>query len=206
MMIVAALCASLALPVCAQEAVQPVGGGDASGAPAPAGPPDPATLNLPDLSVTPTAADAQDFEKYFYFHRTGTTFAEAWGDIRECDALSSGIAYTSAMVDTTGISQYYVTQYGTAGAIGGAVGGVAGAVMADMIYGSAERRQIRRENMRNCMGFKGYQRFGLPKAVWEQFNFEEGNGRKEEDERNLALAQQALAASGPQPTGEALGI
>jgi hypothetical protein len=155
---------------------------------------------MPDIAVVPTAQDAEDFDKYFYFHREATSFAEAWADISECDALSDGIAYRAGGAEP--YPGYYATQYG----IGGVIGGVIGAVAADLIYGSAERREIRRENMRNCMGFKGYERFGLPKAVWETFHFEEGNGRKPEDERTLALMQQALVASGPRPQGEALGI
>lgn len=203
---VAALFASLGVSAAMPASAQEAGAADAPPAAMPLAPPDPATISLPNLAVALTALDAENFEKYFYFHRADTTFAQAWADINECDALSSGIAYTPAMANTDGLSQYYVAQYGMAGAIGGAIGGALGAAMSDLIHGSAERREIRRENMRNCMGFKGYQRYGLPKDVWEQFNFEEGNGRKEEDERNLALAQQALAASGPAPATEALGI
>jgi hypothetical protein len=120
-----------------------------------------------------------------YFHRDGTSFAEAYADLRECDALSSGISYYG------GDTAFMVAQYGMAGAIGSAI--------ADAIYGSAERRRQRRLNMRNCMGFKGYQRYGLKKELWEAFNFEEGNGRKPDDEREAALRQQARVAAGPKP-------
>lgn len=159
-----------------------------------------ATAALPDLAVAPRPGDADNYDKYYYFHRDGTDVAEAWADISECDALASGISYrANGGPLSTG---YYASQYG----IGGVVGGVVGSIAADMIYGSAKRRAIRRVNMRNCMGFKGYDRYGLSKDVWERFNFEEGNGRKEDRERNLALMQQAIVASGPKPQAGALGI
>lgn len=185
--------AALVTPVLAQESAAPA-------SEAPPALPDPSKIVMPDLSVTPTAQDAQDFDKYFYFNRADTSFAQAWADITECDALSSGIAYRA------GGSEPYPGYYGSQYGVGGVIGGMIGSALADAIHGSAARREIRRENMRNCMGFKGYLRYGLPKDVWEQFNFEEGNGRKPEDERAMALAQQAVAASGPQPQGEALGI
>jgi hypothetical protein len=59
--------------------------------------------------------------------------------------------------------------------------------------------------MRRCMGFKGYQRYGLPKAIWTQFNFEEGFGDLADSKREVFLRQQAKVASLVTPAGEALG-
>ena len=59
--------------------------------------------------------------------------------------------------------------------------------------------------MRNCMGWKGYQRYGLSKDLWDNFHFEEGNGRKKEEVRLVALTQQAMVASGPKPATKELG-
>lgn len=154
-------------------------------------------LEMPKLDFTPDPKITSDYDKYFYFHRPDTTFAESYTDIRECDALASGSriymggdsAMSSAMV-----------QYG----LGGAIGGVIGSVIADAIFGSAARRKERRIKMRNCMGFKGYQRYGLAKELWEPFNFQEGNGRKKEEVRDRALRLQALVASGPAPKQEVL--
>lgn len=160
--------------------------------------PDPTTIEMPRLDFTPTARDASDYEKYFFFHRADTDFEQAYADITECDALSSGISYYSG--DGEPYPGYYATQYG----IGGAIGGVLGSVLADAIHGSALRRKVRRINMRNCMGFKGYQRYGLSKELWLEFNFEGGNGRKRDDVREAALLKQAKAASGPQPTAKAI--
>ncbi len=71
--------------------------------------------------------------------------------------------------------------------------------MADAIFGSAERRRIRRINLRNCMAFKGYKRYGMEKERWQTFNFEEGNGTVKGDKRESYLLKQALVASGATP-------
>lgn len=160
---------------------------------------DPATLTMPNLAFTETPAISGDYDKYYFFHRADTGFAEAHADVLECDAFASGLRTTRG---GNGIPTYAYA-YG----IGGVIGGIAGSVLADAIHGSAARRKMRRINMRNCMGFKGYTRHGLSKDLWEAFNFEEGNGRENEESRRLALATQALVASaGPKPATEALGI
>ena len=158
--------------------------------------PDPASVSMPRVAFQAKPEDTRTFDKYFFFHREGTSFAEAYVDIKECDALASGISYRA------GVPSYYYGQYG----IGGAIGGAIGSALADAIHGSAQRRNIRRVNMRNCMGFKGYDRYGLSKPLWDVFNFEEGLGRKADAVRERALQQQARVASGPKPQQRPLGI
>lgn len=163
--------------------------------------PDPATLTMPPLAFTEAPEHTDSFKKYFYFHRADTTYADAYRDIRECDALASGSSiYLGA---SEGAIAGAMANYGLlAGGIGGAVGGI----IADAIFGSALRREQRRTNMRNCMSFKGYARYGLAKDLWVAFHFEEGLGRKREPVRLRALALQALVASGPAPTAKELGL
>ncbi len=91
------LCTS-AQGVSAQVAVEPAlppapaASAEATVAPAPPSYaiPSPEGLVLPKLDFTATPEIEADFEKYFYFHRAGTSFAEAYADLRECDALASG--------------------------------------------------------------------------------------------------------------------
>lgn len=161
---------------------------------------DPTALTMPVLTFLPTPADEADYDKYFYFHRPATDYATAYADIRECDALSSG---SSIYMGNSSNMAGAMAQYGL---LGGAVGGAIGGAIADAIFGSAARRQQRRINTRNCMSFKGYQRYPLTGELWKKFNFEEGNGRKKEGVRDDALELQALVASGPQPTTQELGI
>lgn len=155
--------------------------------------PSPAGLEMPKLDFTETPEMAKDYEKYFFFHREDTSFAEAYADIRECDSLASGISFYAGSSEP--FPGYYGSQYGIGGVIGGAIGNM----LADAIFGSAERRKVRRGNLRNCMGYKDYKRYGLPRDMWTVFNFEEGNGRKNEQVRERAIRLQALVASGPTP-------
>lgn len=138
---------------------------------------------LPDLNFTPDADAINSYDKYFYFHRAETEFATAYADIQECDNYARGLGVR--------VNSGY--------ALGGALGTPLGNAISDAIYGSAARRALRRVNMRNCMGYKGYTAYGLPKSIWEQFNFEEGNSHVPEDRRQQFLRLQARAASGPEP-------
>ena len=154
-----------------------------------------AAIAMPDLAFEETPEIVDDYEKYFYFHRDGTTFDQAYADVTECDALTSGLSYYAG-----GYPGYYPGQYGLGGVIGGAIG----SLLADAIFGSAARRQQRRTNLRTCMYYKGYDRYGLAKDLWQEFNFEEGLSHEEADARQAALLQQALVASGPRPDQEVL--
>ena len=150
---------------------------------------DPVTVPLPDLAFEPDEEDVRNYDKYFYFHRADTDFETAYADLQECDAHARGFTYYAGT--TVPIYQF--------GVLGGALGGAIGSVMADAIWGSAERRRMRRVNMRVCMGFKGYRTYGLPKDLWQQFNFDEGLTQVEERRRQRLLQIQARVASGPTP-------
>lgn len=157
------------------------------------------TVERPELAFEERQSDIDNYEKYYYFHRQDTEFETALADIRECDAHARGLFRGNSSVDMGPA----MIQYGV---LGGAVGGILGAAIGDAIYGSAEIRRKRRINMRRCMFFKGYDRYGLDKDLWEEFNFEEGNSSVLEEDRQRMLAQQALVASGPQPTAQELGL
>ena len=159
--------------------------------------PDPATVAMPKLDFVSNPLIEADFDKYYFFNRANTTFEEALADLRDCDGfargLSSGYKYQEAP---------YPYTYTMAGAAGGVIANV----MIAAIFGSAEKRRLRRVNMRRCMGYRGYARFGLEKDLWQEFNFEEGFSGEGEDKRQAMLAQQAKVASGPRPAGKELGL
>lgn len=159
--------------------------------------PDPATVAMPKLDFASTPLIEADFDKYYFFNRANTSFEEALADLRDCDGfargLSSGYKYQEAP---------YPYTYTMAGAAGGVIANV----MIAAIFGSAEKRRLRRVNMRRCMGYRGYARFGLEKDLWQEFNFEEGFSAEGEDKRQAMLAQQAKVASGPRPAGKELGL
>ncbi|MCX7285962.1 MAG: hypothetical protein NTX28_18315 [Novosphingobium sp.] len=159
--------------------------------------PDPAGVPMPDLAFTTTPLIEEDFDKYYVFNRAETSFADALTDIRECDNLARGLDSGYRYQDAP-----YPYTYTMAGAAGGLIANV----MMSAIFGSSEKRRLRRVNMRKCMHYKGYGRYGLAKEKWEPFNFEEGLDGVKEAERQTLLAQQAKVASGPVPAGKDLGL
>jgi hypothetical protein len=152
---------------------------------------DPATIEMPTLTFTPTPDIEGNYDKYFYFNRADTNFMTAYRDLRECDDYARGVAFHTS---------YAGAPYPYAGTMTGAIGGVIANVAVDLMFGSAERRRQRRINMLTCMRFKEYRVFGLPENLWERFNFEEGIRRVPENERQRLLQLQARVASGPAPT------
>ena len=156
-------------------------------------------VEMPELAFEESEKIIEDYEKYFYFHRAETSFSEAFADVNECDALTNGLSHYSG-ASQSAINSAMMQH----GALAGAAGGVIASVMMDAIFGSAERRKQRRTNMRTCMFYKGYDRYGLEKDLWQEFNFEEGFSRENADKREAALLQQAKVASGPKPEQEVL--
>ena len=81
---------------------------------------------------------------------------------------------------------------------------VFGAIVGSAIVGSAIKREARRKTMRTCMSFKGYNRHGVSKKVWQYFNFEEGLTAVPDGERRRRLLQQAAVAARTPAIGEVL--
>ncbi|MCW3848449.1 hypothetical protein OF829_14505 [Sphingomonas sp. LB-2] len=156
---------------------------------------DPAKIQVPDINFVATPEIEANFDKYFFFWREGTDFETALADIRECDDYARGASYHTAYTNP------YMYGYGV---LPSAIGGAIGSAIADAIFGSAARRRQRWQNLRICMGYKEYGRYGVPKDAWEQFNFSEGNGRISERRRQGYLQQQARIASGARPGGKVL--
>lgn len=145
-----------------------------------------ATLELPNLQFSESLEDAKNYDKYYYFRRDNTDFATAYADITECDGYARGLV--------SGY-RYQDAPYPYAGTLAGAAGGMIANAMMAAIFVPGEKRRMRRVNMRQCMGFKGYDRLPLSKEPWSAFNFEEGTGAEEEASRLKALKLQALVAS-----------
>jgi hypothetical protein len=159
--------------------------------------PDPATVTMPNLNFTAKPDDEADYDKYFYFHRTETSFEQALADLRECDGFASGLS--------SGY-QYQQAPYPNTYTMAGVAGAAIANVLIAGIFGSGRIREKRRVNMRRCMGYKGYLRYGLKKDLWVEFNFEEGFSKDKEPARQAMIAQQAKVASGPRPVAKELGL
>ena len=153
------------------------------------------TLKMPVLEYKATPEDDGNYDKYYFFHRKDTDFPTAYADITECDGYARALASSFKGADV---------QYPYVGTMAGAAGGVIANAMMAAIFIPGEKRRMRRVNMRQCMGFKGYDRLGLSKDLWEAFNFEEGTGAEEEQSRIKALKLQALVAANGTASGKVL--
>ncbi len=156
-------------------------------------------VEMPDLAYEPDPKIEADFNKYFFFHREDTSFDQAFADISECDALAQGVDVFMNIGNPT-----VPETFADFGPVGGALSILSGRLMGDAIFGSSERRRVRRLDLRNCMFYKGYDRYGLEKSLWQAFHFEEGFRRENVRNRLVALMKQARVASGPKPPLEVL--
>ncbi|MDE2404396.1 MAG: hypothetical protein KGM17_06990 [Sphingomonadales bacterium] len=154
-----------------------------------AAPIDPASVPMPELTFAPTAASEAEFDQYFYFYRPETTFAEAMTDIVECDELSRDLQFHPSVA----VPGEY--QYSMASVLAMPLAGE----LVRLFSEPGEKRKLRRFNLRHCMAFKGYGRYGLTRMLWQRFNFEY-DAPIDEAKRLALLAVQARAASGPVPT------
>ena len=166
--------------------------------PVPAKPvgPTPEGLDMPDLAFTETAEIIDGYDKFFYFHRGNTSFAEAYNDIRECEGLANGSNIYMGNLD-------YSNSAMMAGGLPGLAGGIIGGLLVDAIFGAAQRRKEKRIKIRNCMGFKDYQRYGLPKDLWKKLNAKPKKGDPKQTP-DYSLRLRALIASGPVPAQKVL--
>lgn len=151
---------------------------------------DPATLEMPELTFTPAPEIERNFAKYFFFHRDDTDFETALADLRECDQLARKMNSAAPAINVP---------YPYTNTLAGAGGGLLAALIIDATQGSADRRSMRRVTMKNCMTFKDYKTYGLPKELWVKFNWEEGGSEPPEAMRIQKLRLQAKVASGARP-------
>jgi hypothetical protein len=151
--------------------------------------PDPSTILIPDLAFAKNSSDAADFDGYFYFHKVGVRFEIARSDFLECFAYSvdlkpyypwpTFVPYGGDPQPSREIN-YGPTPYGV-------VGGFVAAFVNDSVV-----RIFANANWRNCMGYKGYIRYGTSRAIWKSIN----TGDPPE-----IITRMALIASGPTPKG-----
>lgn len=158
----------------------------ASAVPASAGPPpDPASISLPDLTPSHDPKVIADGGKYYYFHKAGVSYAEAYEDFSECyrylpsSHVDQSLPMFAPWSEKPGVERLQpANNYGLVGA----------GIMA--LIGGAIERRTRQAPVRRCLETRGYVRYPVPESVWRQLI----DGYSE---RSIAL--QAKAASLPAP-------
>lgn len=152
--------------------------GPASADPLP--PPDPSTVQLPDLGAT-TPEVIKEGGKFFAFVNPSLTYAQAYQDIAECRSflptgvfrqLPSFVPWEEPSVRPPVVYQPV---------------GLAAGILVSIIMPKMERGQ-RNNKLRRCMGPRGYHRVAIPETAWTILN--------EGDELQL-IAKQAKLATTP---------
>lgn len=153
--------------------------------------PDPATIQVPDVTPSDDPKVSKDGYKFYYFHNPSVSFEEAYRDLKECRAHLpvGGATNVPGFVpwDEAHRRKIY-TGFTAPSPLHAVVYSAVGAVIVPKI-----ERGLRSNKMRRCMGTRGYVRYAIPEAVWNKLN--------EGDEEQLTLAQAKLA-SGPKPRDE----
>jgi len=154
----------------------------------PPGPPDPATLELPDLTPSRDPKVIEAGWKYFYFHKAGVSYAEAYEDFSECyrylpvAGANPLLPMFAPWRESPGVE--YVASSSNFGLIGMGI--------AALVAGPINRR-AQQAPLRRCLETRGYVRYPLTEAVWSQLV--DGYSPR-------SIALQAKAASLPAPDSQ----
>lgn len=149
-------------------------------------PPDPATLQMPDMTPTRDARVIANGWVHFYFHKEGVTYQAAYADFADCYRFVSPAVLISELPVFVPWGEGPVTDRATVPANNQ---GMMGNLIGSMFSGPIDRRAWQ-SRMRRCMEPRGYVRYPLAPDVWRQLI--DGHSAR-------SIAMQALAASGPNP-------
>jgi len=127
----------------------------------------------PAISYETDAQDIKRFSRYFISHKTGVSLDKARADIDEClryamGANEMGIQMFTPIPDFVPLEEAKSYQDGAPKAHSGQYG-LVGDVMAALIVPGVNRA-IAQSNVRRCMGYKNYDRYGISKEAWKSLN------------------------------------
>ena len=153
-------------------------------------PVDPAKVTVPPLVFTPKPRDGGNEWRYHVFQKDGVSFEIALADLRQCTAYTNGL-----------VAQAPIPAFVPFGASGFAVAGprfanmgLVGNLVIDAFM-SGMQSEMESYNLRRCMTYKGYRRYGVTRKLWSELT----KGSSEE-----VTVRMALIASGAKPQAEAL--
>ncbi|HEX6375351.1 MAG TPA: hypothetical protein VFZ91_06485 [Allosphingosinicella sp.] len=143
------------------------------------------------LSFRPAPGSETRFLRHVYFHKPGIRLETARADIAECRSYAGSAILYPQVPARIPVEADAVAPEALGG--GGMTPLVAQAALG--IFGGPEQRKIAAANMRKCMGFKGYRRYGLSEPLWEWLN---------DRDPSQAVERQARVAAGPAPAAPGL--
>jgi hypothetical protein len=152
------------------------------------GPPDPATVTLPDMTPTRDPAVIADGWRHFYFHKTGVSYERAYADFSDCyrflaspGVVGGGFPSQRPWSEPIAPAARRPPPPNNMGLVGGIIVG--------LVTKTLDRRD-RQSRMRRCMEPRGYVRYALKEDSWKKLI---------DDYSPESIAMQAKAAAGPSP-------
>lgn len=150
--------------------------------------PDPSTISIPDVTPSTDPKMKEEGYKFYYFHNSNVSFAEAHKDLVECRGylIVGGGTQVPGFIPW-GEEHRRVVYQGTPMFPGLVTAALAAIIVPKM------QRGVESNKMRRCMGTRGYERYAVAEKTWDLLN--------EGEERQIILLQAKLA-SGPKPQNE----
>lgn len=150
--------------------------------------PDPSTISIPDVTQPTDPKVREEGYKFYYFHNSKVSFAEAHQDLVECRGylIVGGGTQVPGFIPW-GEENRRVVYQGTPMFPGLVTAALAAIILPKM------QRGVESNKMRRCMGTRGYERYAIAEKTWDVLN--------EGEEAHIILVQ-AKIASGPKPQNE----
>ncbi len=167
-------------------------------------PPDPKSVEIPNMAYAPTQRDKSDFDSNYYFFKAGVTYEQAFEDLDVCKTYGLSTQIIALVPKVVPLGGNFPVESSTPrGAIivyvpTGVLAAGIGTVVANLIFRPIVKQvedDMVNEAVKRCMAYKGYDRYGTSSDIYNQINA----GTDVE-----STARRALIASGPRPPMEAI--
>lgn len=126
--------------------------------------PDPATIEVPDLSNSGNSQVIRNGWKYFFFRKDGVSFEAAHADFSDCFRYLKPTGWGDVMLPS--FVAWNKPEVRKAEYDNGNAYGLVGALILSMVEGTLTRRDYQ-SKMRRCMETRDYVRYGVDEEIWE---------------------------------------
>ena len=123
------------------------------------------TITVPDLSRSNTPEVVKNGWKFFFFHKSGVSFADAHADFTDCYRFLAPSGY--ADVTDSSFVPWRQESVRKDRVVSNGYTPVGGVIMKVFNIESSLARGDRQAKMRRCMEPRDYKRYGVFKDIWE---------------------------------------
>lgn len=150
-----------------------------------------ASIVIPDLSGSKAPSVVKDGWKFFFFHKSGVSFADAYADFSDCYRFIAPSGYVD--VSESSFVPWREESTSRDRAVRNGYTPLGGVIVKVFNLEGSLAQGDRQAKMRRCMEPRDYKRYGVAKEIWEKMS------KMQAEE---AISMQAKIASGPLFNGE----